>query len=321
MLCGRSETASRQLAAVREAASARAPALIVCEPGLEPGRVAEMLHGGGASSPFVGIDCTGVPALAMHDQLFGCGETAAAGRHGLETVRRNAALIAAGAGTLLLRNVVELPMSVQRRLARILRDAEMHVADTRSIVPLSARLVATAGPEIDADVGAGRMRADLYRRLAGHRILLAPLRDRPEDMPDVVRALAEEIGASQGVAARPFTPAALTALGSLPWTRNVDELRELLKRLHEEAPGVPARQEDVLRQMAFGYASPTASRFDRLRDARQRFEREYIAAVLARHQWRMADAARTLGIERANLYRKIRQLGLSRRPGGNAGAQ
>ena len=79
------------------------------------------------------------------------------------------------------------------------------------------------------------------------------------------------------------------------------------------------RQEDVLRALGFGRARPVAPRFDSLRVARQRFEREYIGAVLDRHGWRMAEAAATLGIERANLYRKIRQLGLPRPPNGAAG--
>jgi DNA-binding NtrC family response regulator len=83
-------------------------------------------------------------------------------------------------------------------------------------------------------------------------------------------------------------------------------------RLYEADLGRPARQEEVLRQLAFGRAAPQPPRFDSLRDARRRFERDYIGAVLARHHWRMADAAATLGIERANLYRKIRQLGLTR---------
>jgi len=160
---------------------------------------------------------------------------------------------------------------------------------------------------------------DLFRRLSGRRIRLAPLRDRPEDVPEVVTAISRELAAQRGLRPRTFTPAALTALVSLPWPRNIDEVREVLTRLHAEAPGTAARQEDVLRQVGFGGRGVPAAPFENLRDARHRFERDYIAAVLDRHEWRMAEAAGTLGIERANLYRKVRQLGLSKPAGRPAG--
>jgi DNA-binding NtrC family response regulator len=92
----------------------------------------------------------------------------------------------------------------------------------------------------------------------------------------------------------------------------MQELEALLERILRAVPGDGIRQEDVLAQLSFDGAfarrAPSAS----LREARLRFERDYIAAVLEQHQWRMSDAARALGIERANLYRKTRQLGISR---------
>src|SRR5262249_43985000 len=109
------------------------------------------------------------------------------------------------------------------------------------------------------------------------------------------------------------TQPAVTVLAALPWSRNIDELADVLARV-VDASGTVIRQEDVLAHLpmdgAFARLDLTAS----LRDARRRFERDYIAAVLERHHWRMSDAARTLGIERANLYRKTRQLGITRAP-------
>jgi DNA-binding NtrC family response regulator len=118
---------------------------------------------------------------------------------------------------------------------------------------------------------------------------------------------------AEGEPGRSFTQPALTVLAALPWPRNIDDLAATLGRVLPAA-GPVVKQEDVLAFMpienAFSRLDTTAS----LRDARRQFEREYIAAVLERHQWRMSDAARTLGIERANLYRKARQLGISRAP-------
>ena len=110
-----------------------------------------------------------------------------------------------------------------------------------------------------------------------------------------------------------FTQPALTVLSAFQWPGNITELRHALGRILRDLTDPVVRQEDVLPTLpvegiAAGLLTPGVS----LREARRRFERQYIAAVLERHQWRMSDAARTLGIERANLYRKARQLGISR---------
>jgi two-component system nitrogen regulation response regulator NtrX len=104
-------------------------------------------------------------------------------------------------------------------------------------------------------------------------------------------------------------------LSAPAWPGNLDELRVVLERVLRAAPAGSIRQEDVLAHLpmdgAFARIAPEIS----LREARRQFEREYISSVLERHRWRMSEAARTLGIERANLYRKTRQLGIMRRAG------
>jgi two-component system nitrogen regulation response regulator NtrX len=183
------------------------------------------------------------------------------------------------------------------------------VGIARDTVAPSCRVVAVTSADLDAEVRDGRFRQDLFRRLQATRMAVPPLRQRPSDLP----ALIDQLVASTGARPRAFTRSALTVLEALPWAENIDELAAVLARVLPSA-GETVRQEDVLAHVpmdgAFGRVDLTAS----LRDARRRFEREYIAAVLERHNWRMSEAARTLGIERANLYRKARQLGISRLP-------
>ena len=112
-----------------------------------------------------------------------------------------------------------------------------------------------------------------------------------------------------------FTQAALTVLAAPAWPGNLDELRRVLGKVLRAVPNGSVRQEDVLAQLPIDGALPRIAPHVSLREARRQFEREYIASVLERHRWRMSDAARTLGIERANLYRKTRQLGITRRAG------
>jgi two-component system nitrogen regulation response regulator NtrX len=317
VLLGLSQEARRQSHELGAVAPADRAVLIVGEPGLEHESVARALHEARGAGSFVVVNCGASRPADLHARLFGGPEAAASRRRDLEVVTRDGAL-STGTGTIVLQDVVELPAAVQRRLTRVLRDGEMYAAQVRRAMPLHARIVATATPDIQDEVAAGRFRSDLYRRLSTRRIVLAPLRERPEDVPAIVHAIAEALAAERETPARVFTPAALTALAALPWRRNLAELRELVERLHALEPGAPARQEDVLKGLGFGVAAAPPLRFDSLRDARKRFEREYIAAVLARHAWRIAEAAATLGIERANLYRKIRQLGLSRPSNGAA---
>jgi DNA-binding NtrC family response regulator len=313
VLRGSSPAAERQRREVAAAAMTQAPVTILAEAGLAAESIAAALHEGSAHGrPFEIVDCGAASADDLHTRLFGGPERTAARRKDLEPVAAGAALVRCAGGTLILSGVDELPAGVQRRLARVLRDAEIYRTDVRRAEPVTVRFVATAAPDFDDEVAAGRFRADLHRRLASRRITLAPLRDRADDIPELARAVADDLAAASGAPPLAFTPAALTALASLPWTRNVEELHGLVAELHEAVPGHPARQEDVLKQLAFGRIQSRPPRFDSLRDARTRFERDYLAAVLAHHGWRMAEAAATLGIERANLYRKVRQLGLRR---------
>lgn len=281
--------------------------LVVAESGLSAERVARAIHAGGGRSPgpFIAVDCGAGDATTVTAELFG-----SATERGLEleAVASGSALVRATGGTLFLGNAGELPATAQLRLSRVLRDGEMRVGD--STVPLGARIIAGAAIEIDRDVEERRFRPELHRRLRRIRIDVPPLRERADDLPQIIDAILETACARVG-ARRTLAPAAMTALRTLPWPGNIDELGRMIDRLVDRVPAPMIRQEDVLAELQFAprrHAPPLAN----LREARLAFEREYIAAVLQEHGWSMSAAARTLGIERANLYRKTRQLGITR---------
>jgi two-component system nitrogen regulation response regulator NtrX len=107
-----------------------------------------------------------------------------------------------------------------------------------------------------------------------------------------------------------LTPAARTLLAALPWRGNADELRLLVERVALAVPRRAVLLEDVLGQISFDGASVRPPAEGTLRAARRRFERDYIVAVLLEHRGRVSEAARALGLERTNLYRKMKQLGI-----------
>ena len=312
-LVGMSDAATAARLAMSEAAAGRRPVLLTGETGCRPAGVARALHEAATpASPFITIDCAAAVAADIEHRLFGSGLRRTPQE--LEMVGAGAAVVAAGSGTLYLEHVDELPASAQRRLARILRDGEVRIDGSRAASAVSFRLVGATSKDLEAEAIEGRFRAELLRRFVA-RVSLPTLRQRPQDIPSILERLARDAGR----AGMTITAPAQTILSAMPWPGNLDELATAFTRILA-ATGGTVRQEDVLVhlpiQANFTRPDLTAS----LREARRRFERDYIAAVLEHHHWRMSDAARTLGIERANLYRKTRQLGITRGVRGEAPA-
>jgi DNA-binding NtrC family response regulator len=307
-LAGQSAAIGRVRELLRRAATTDGAVLFVGEQGTDvPGLAAAIhAHSTAPGAPFVRVDCAGREAPDLDRELFGAPIGAAPSD--LDTITSDSRLAAARGGTLFLHEVTELPSAVQARLARILRDREVRLRG--DAVPTAFRLVADAPPAIDADLHAQRFRADLYRRLAATRIDVPPLRDRAEDVPALAARILDELGGADARAARTFSHAALALLGAVMWLGNLAELRGVIERVAAAAGESVILIEHVLPALQLDRAPAAFVPAGNLREARLRFEREYIAAVLQHHRWRMADAAHTLGIQRPNLYRKARQLGI-----------
>ncbi len=304
-LVGRSTLVGRVQEFVRRIAALDGGVLLVAERGVDVESIARELHARGrpASSPFVSVDCS---AEGLDAALFG--DRAQEVASDLESVSPDSAVAAARGGTLFLREVGELPSSVQARLARTARDGEVRINGE----PLATafRLMGSAPPAIDADVQDHRFRGDLYRRLSASRIDLPSLGDRPDDVPAMAARVLDDLTALHGTAPRTFTQPALALLGALAWPGNVAELRGVIERVVSATDADTLHVEHLLPALQLDRAPAPFAPAGTLREARVRFERDYIAAVLQHHGWRMADAASTLGIQRPNLYRKARQLGI-----------
>jgi DNA-binding NtrC family response regulator len=306
-LAGESAAVARSRALLGRAAALDTGVLIVGERGADVASVARELHERGrtAVSRWVAVECSG-DAAALDRVLFGLAPIDAASD--LVAVGSDSHIARAAGGTLFLHDVTELPAPVQARLARVARDGEMFVDGAP--VATTFRFVASALPTIERDVREHRFRPDLYRRLAASRIDLPPLRDRPDDIPALVARLVDEAATLIDSPARTFTRAALAVMSALPWTGNLAELRAVIRRILTEAADPVVQIEQVLPSLQLDRAATPFFPAGSLREARQRFEREYIASVLQYHGWKVADAAQTLGIQRPNLYRKARQLGI-----------
>lgn len=304
---------------VEEAAASRSGVLVSGEPGSGRGLIARVLHdcGAPAGAPFVVVDGYGLSVSEAELLLFG----APAEGRGRGVIRRardpevvfpGSLLHGARGGTIVFRHLEGLPSRVQARLAALLRDREYEEHPRGGVLPFVVRPIAVADPDCQVHLDEGRVRVDLHRRFAECVIVVPSLRQRREDIPGLAQFFVRRACHASGIPEKTLDAGAAALLAALPWRGNSRELRDLLDGLVPEVPEgtitLHALLEHVSLDTSGGLRPGPAST---LREARTRFEREYITAVVAHHHGRIPEAARALGIQRTNLYRKLRALRLT----------
>jgi DNA-binding NtrC family response regulator len=278
------------------------------------GRTIHRLADQQGGRPFVSEDCAEAPQ-DLERRLFGLVAVAprSSGSTGTEQIGPAGALYVARGGTLLLRNLADAPARVQSRLARVLRDREaLLVNGKRAIVDLDIQPIATLDTGVDIALSEGRLRSDLFKQVAQVRIDMPALRRRREDIPLLAVQVLQQMCVQRQLPVKSFSRSVLQVMMALPWNGNATELKSLLETLIETVEGPVIQLEDLLEHATLdGMAEPVEAGAT-LRDAKARFERDCISAVLMRHHGRVPEAAKALGIQRTNLYRKIRQLNVAR---------
>lgn len=270
------------LGIVRRVAHSRCGVLIVGERGTGREMIARAIHAQGPhrAAPFVKIAC------------------------GERTNRQLGAVLDTGAtpgSTVYLENLAELSLEGQARL-------EARVTTPETLPESFFRVIAAAEPRIADWMERGVVRRDLVQAVGTVRIDLPSLRHRTQDIPLLATHFLKEACGRNDLPGKTFSRSALVLLSALPWPGNATELRSLAERLALLVPRGVILLEDVLANVRLDGIEALGRPRDTLRDARERFERDYIATVLQHHRGRMGSAARELGIERTNLYRKIKQL-------------
>jgi two-component system nitrogen regulation response regulator NtrX len=308
-LIGDSPAMDQVRALVARVGPTEARVLVTGESGTGKELVATAIHAASRRSgrAFVTVNCAAIPRDLVESEMFGHERGAFTGA----TERRLGRFELAHGGTLFLDEVGDLSAEAQAKLLRTLETGELQRIGAEGSVRVDVRVVAATNRRLDHEVGEGNFREDLYFRLHVFPIHLPPLRDHLADLPALVAYLAERVRPRQ---AAEFTPAALDALAAYAWPGNVRELANLVERLSilsgptVDAPDVRA----VLRE---GPPPPAAiaAAGRPLNDALDDFERALIAAALAQARGNVAEAARALQTDRANLYRRMRRLGLDKR--------
>ena len=347
----RSDAMRPVLRAAEKAAASAIPVLIEGESGVGKELIARAIHGSGArrAKPFVAVNCGAMPENLVESILFGHEKGAFTGA----TDKHPGKFIEADGGTLFLDEVGELPLPAQVKLLRALQDGEVEPVGGRRSVKVDERIISATNRDLIADVKAGRFREDLFYRLHVFPISVPPLRQRPEDIPELARHFLARIAAEEGKRVRGIDAEALVLLAAFRWPGNVRQLENAIFRavvlsdgeqigVHEfpqiaiqlgadavaaqpmidPSPAIaatwPDAREAVDKSGQNAAASTTPSL--RLTDAQgevrplEDIEQEVIRFAIAHYREQMSEVARRLKIGRSTLYRKLEGLGLDDRP-------
>jgi DNA-binding NtrC family response regulator len=264
-----------------------------------------------ADKPFVVIDATSLPQTLAESLLFGHEKGAFTGAD-----RRMVGLFeAASGGTVFLDEIGELPAPIQAKFLRVLEQREVTRVGGNEPLSVDIRVIAATHRDLRHEIEAGRFREDLFFRLAQVRVLLAPLRDRPEDIPVLCQKLLSRVADDPDVL---LEASALSHLQAQPWPGNVRELRNVLARAAALATGGVIRREDVAGE-GFGFRGTREERsalnlsgeFTPAKEqAIERFESAYLGALMKRCGGNLSLAAREADLARHHLRELLRKRGL-----------
>jgi DNA-binding NtrC family response regulator len=305
---GASPAAQRISKLLPRLAATESCVLLLGETGSGKTFVARLLHEASerAQEPFRVINCAAIPESLLESELFGSERGAFTGA----VTARAGAFEAAGAGTILLDEVAELPLSSQAKLLGVLEERRFQRIGSNRDITLRARVLAATNRDLAAMVEAGTFRRDLYYRLSVVTIPVPALRERAEDITPLAQQVLGDLATTAGRRVRGFTPAALEAIHRYPWPGNVRELRNAVERAIVLGEGdlvdVADLPEIVTAAGTTGTVDPAEPTLVRLPANLAWLEERAIEAALAATSGNRTRAAALLGIHRMTLVKKLR---------------
>jgi two-component system nitrogen regulation response regulator NtrX len=287
--------------------------LILGENGTGKEVVARTLHAHSRrrTAPFVEVNCAAIPEELIESELFGHARGAFTGA----VADRRGRFEHAQGGTIFLDEIGDMSLKTQAKVLRALQEQVVQPVGGTATVKVDVRVVAATNKDLQDEIRAGRFREDLFFRLNVVPIFVPPLRDRADDVPRLAEHFMATLAGEYGRRVKRFAPEAMTRLQQHSWPGNVRELHNAVERLLIMVTGDVITLHDV----AFvGDAPVTAAAAAGgngatlpLATARDQFERDYILQVLAAHQGNISRTADALGVERSNLYKKMRAFGIA----------
>ena len=309
-MIGSSDPVQRVYTLIDKAAATSSKVLITGENGTGKELVARAIHHNSvrAGEPFVTVNCAAIPESLIESELFGHEKGAFTGADGT----RKGKFEQADGGTLLLDEVADMSLMTQAKTLRVLQEGRIQRVGGESAKQVDARIIAATNKDLRAEIEAGDFRQDLYYRLNIIAIHVPPLRNRRDDIPDLVNHFLSHFSAEIGVPERSVTSGAMVELMSRHWPGNIRELRNVIERLVALSDGPMIGSEAVQAALSGPPVRDDVPAAADLRGARERFERAFIRQALDRHGGAIQATAKTLGIDRSHLWKKMKQYNIER---------
>ena len=292
---------------LKQIADSPASVLLTGESGTGKDLLARALHfeSSRREGPFVPINCAALPEALIESELFGH-------VRGAFTDARQSKLglfAAARGGTLFLDEIGEMPVALQAKLLRVIEDKQIRPIGATEETSVDVRVVAATNADLERLLQEGRFRSDLYYRLAALTLAVPPLRNRPEDLPLLLKHFLSRASAEAGKTAPEVEPEAMACLMHYRWPGNVRELHNVIQTAVLLCAGNRLTVKDLPPRIAGTTTSPgltIAEAVDR-RLSLDRLEREYVRAILGSVNGNKREAATILQIDRKTLYRKLEE--------------
>jgi two-component system, NtrC family, nitrogen regulation response regulator NtrX len=261
----------------------------------------------------VQVNCAAIPEELIESELFGHEKGSFTGA----TEKQVGKFEQADRGTIFLDEVGDMSAKTQAKVLRVLQEGEVERLGSARTIKVDVRVIAATNKNLEEEIEKGHFREDLYFRLAVIPIHVPPLRDRPEDIPALVRHYMDFFSRESNVRPKRITPAAMDVLSRSRWKGNIRELRNTVERLNIMTSGdaidVADLPETVRSNMGGGLASPKApgdseaAKAGTLREFKENAERNFLVGKLRENGWNISKTAEVIGTPRSNLYKKLEQ--------------
>ncbi|MBI5280752.1 MAG: sigma-54-dependent Fis family transcriptional regulator [Candidatus Solibacter usitatus] len=292
-------------------ASTNGRVLIYGESGTGKELVAHAIHAQSAraDAPFVELNCAAIPEELIESELFGHRKGSLAGALDDKTGKFEKA----DGGTLFLDEVGDMSLKTQAKVLRVLEEQRFEPVGFAEPVQVDVRVIASTNKNLEDEIERGNFREDLFYRLNVIPFEVPPLRERVEDIPELADHFLREFTTAYGRKPKELTPEAYAVLRQYTWPGNVRELKNLMERIVIMYPQIRIDARHVPLPVARKAADRSQDRNQSLVEVRQSAERDYILRKLEDSGGNVSRAAEALGLERSNLYKKMRVLGIAPR--------
>jgi two-component system nitrogen regulation response regulator NtrX len=308
-IIGTSPTIMELRRQIATAAPTNGRVLVMGENGAGKELVARTVHMLSArrERPFVEVNCAAIPDELIESELFGHEKGAFTGA----VARRRGKFELADGGTLFLDEIGDMSLRTQAKVLRALEEQTIERIGGREPIRVDVRVIAASNQKLEDLIAQGRFREDLFYRLNVIPIEVPPLRRRKEDIPLLIEHFLKTFSAEHGKRPKTLAGDTMVSFMAYDWPGNVRELRNMVERLVIMTAGDVITPEDLPPPLRPREAVPVGDGGRSLREAREAFERAFVLSELRGNDWNITRTAKSLGIGRVNLWRKLKAYGIT----------